>query len=101
MSEALKPETLPWRSVYPAGSKENCAAVSAGDHYVYLNIFADDDRKAGTVAMHQEYAALIVTAVNSHDALVEALNLMYTTMICQNYKKHIEVVEAALKLAGK
>lgn len=74
------PESLPWRSVYPAGSRQSCAGVSAGDHHVYMNTFGADDQAAGTVLMHQQYADYIVEAVNnyaalaaSHKALVEAL----------------------------
>lgn len=68
MSEHV-PHSLPWRSVYPKGSKQNCAAVSAGDHYVYSSTFGDDDRAVGTVRMHQEYADFIVMAANNYELL--------------------------------
>jgi hypothetical protein len=54
---------LPWRSVYPLGSKQRCAAVEAGDHYVYLHVFQPDDTME-TIHMHQANADLIVAAVN-------------------------------------
>ena len=52
-------------------------------------------------------AAFIVRAVNSHDALVEAVNLLFTEVKAMNEKKigpyscHYEKVLAALKLAGE
>lgn len=58
---------LPWRSVYPEGSSQRCAAVASNDHYVTLFIAKGDDVPS-TVAMHQANADLIVAAVNSYDA---------------------------------
>jgi hypothetical protein len=49
---------FPWRSVYPLGSKQRCAAVSAADHYVYLHVFQPDDTRE-KIRMHQANADLI------------------------------------------
>jgi adenosine/AMP kinase len=57
---------------YSIGSKQRCAAISAGDHYVMLYV-AEGYAINETVQMHQANADFIVTACNSHDALVKAL----------------------------
>lgn len=63
---------LPWRSVYPVGSTQRCAAVASDDHYVYLHVFADDDHK-DTVEMHKANARLIIAAVNAFQPMLDAL----------------------------
>ena len=88
MDEGLKHSPLPWRSVYPLGSKQNCAAVDAGDHYVYLTTFREDDRAAGTVAMHQANADLIVAAVNAYastEAMRKALEAAWHALKSYEY----------------
>lgn len=68
MSQIQEHSPLPWRSVYPLGSKQRCAAVDAGDHYVYLYV-AESDAVRETIRMHQANADLIVKAVNNYAAL--------------------------------
>ena len=66
-NEAKVPHSpLPWRSVYPLGSKQRCAAVMAGDHYVYLWV-AESDAMLETIQMHQANADLIAATVNASD----------------------------------
>lgn len=63
-----------WRSPWLPGSKQLCAGVENGDHYIFLNVDRDGSHHPDTIEMWKRYAGYIAKA--NPAAILELIKLV-------------------------
>jgi len=98
----------PWRVVRPRiPVKDNDFGIRAPDNGLIAEVFEHGGNQYTEISPAEANAALIVRAVNSHDALVAALEAVYMDICNGNMsrikcrREHEKAVLAALLLARK